>query len=192
MESVCVYCGSSDKINSIYLEAAHEMGTVVAQKGLCLVYGAGSTGLMGAVADGALEGGSEVIGVIPDIFNTPQLAKKEISRFEVVPDMHTRKARIIDISDGFIALPGGFGTLEEFFEVLTWAQIGLHVKPIGLLNTNGYYDLLLEFLGQVEEEGFLYTTHNSLYLHSNKPKELLAQMADYQPPGGLESWIERG
>jgi uncharacterized protein (TIGR00730 family) len=168
------------------------MGLTIAQKGLRLVYGAGSTGLMGAVADGALEGGGEVIGVIPEMFNTPQLAHKGISRFEVVPDMHTRKARIVEISDGFVALPGGFGTLEEFFEVLTWAQIGLHTKPVGLLNTNGYYDLLIAFLDQVEKEGFMYSEHKSLYLRAKEPDNLLAMMAEYQLPAGLESWVERG
>jgi uncharacterized protein (TIGR00730 family) len=192
MEAVCVYCGSSDKVRRDYVDAARQMGLAIARKGLRLVYGAGSTGLMGAVADGAMECGGEVIGVIPEMFNTPQLAHTGISRFEVVPDMHTRKARIEEISDGFVALPGGFGTLEEFFEILTWAQIGLHTKPVGLLNINGYYDLLIAFLNQVEKEGFTYAEHRSLYLCAKEPDDLLAMMVEYQPPAGLESWVERG
>jgi uncharacterized protein (TIGR00730 family) len=192
MEAVCVYCGSSDKVNRVYIKAARQMGLAVAQKGLRLVYGAGRTGLMGAVAEGALEAGGEVIGVIPEIFNTPQLAHRGISHLEVVKDMHTRKARIAEISDGFIALPGGFGTLEELFEILTWAQIGLHAKPIGLLNTNGYYDTLLAFFEQVEKEGFMYTEHKSLYRCAREPEELLTSMTAYQPPDGLERWVERG
>jgi uncharacterized protein (TIGR00730 family) len=132
-----------------------------------------------------------VIGVIPEMFNTPQLAHTGVSHFEVVPDMHARKARIEEISDGFVALPGGFGTLEEFFEILTWAQIGLHAKPVGLLNTNGYYDLLIAFLDQVEREGFMYSEHKSLLLCAKEPDDLLAVMAEYQPPAGLEKWVER-
>ena len=174
MEAICVYCGSSDKIDGVYREAARQMGLAIAKRGLRLVYGAGSTGLMGAVAEGALDAGGEVIGVIPEIFNTPQLAHQGISRFEVVKDMHTRKARIAELADGFIALPGGLGTLEELFEILTWAQIGLHTKPIGLLNTNGYYDALLAFFEQIVKEGFMYAEHQSLYLCAREPEELLA------------------
>jgi uncharacterized protein (TIGR00730 family) len=191
MEAVCVYCGSSDKVISPYLEAAWEMGAAIARRGLQLVYGAGSTGLMGAVADGALDEGGEVIGVIPEMFNTPQLAHKKLTSFEVVPDMHTRKARIADISDAFVALPGGFGTLEEIFEILTWAQVGLHTKPVGFLNTSGFYDPLLVFLDRVEQEGFMYSEHNSLYSCSSEPDALLDLMSSYRPPQGLERWVER-
>jgi len=133
----------------------------------------------------------EVIGVIPEMFNTPQLAHKRLTSFEVVPDMHTRKARIADVSDGFVALPGGFGTLEELFEILTWAQIGLHSKPVGLLNTSGFYDPLLVFLDRVEQEGFMYAEHNSLYSSSTDPDALLDLMSGYRPPNGLERWVER-
>jgi uncharacterized protein (TIGR00730 family) len=192
MEAVCVYCGSSDKVDRVYIEAARRMGVIMAKRGMRLVYGAGSTGLMGAVADGALEAGGEVIGLIPEIFNTPQLAHQGISHLEVVKDLPARKARLTEISDGFIALPGGFGTLEELFEILTWAQIGLHSKPIGLLNTNGYYDALLVLFNQIEREGFIYAEHQSLYLCASDPEELLDKMEEYQPPAGLESWVERG
>lgn len=191
MEAVCVYCGSSDKINRVYIEAAQQIGIAIAKRGLRLVYGAGSTGLMGAVANGALENGGEVIGVMPEIFDTPQFAHQGISRYEVVKDMHARKARLVEISDGFIALPGGFGTLEELFEILTWAQIGLHTKPVGVLNTKGYYDAVLAFFDQIEKEGFMYPEHKSLYLCASEPEELLDLMEDYRPPPGLERWVKR-
>ncbi len=128
MNSICVYCGSSDKINPAYLEGATQMGQAIARRGLQLWYGAGSTGLMGAVANGALEAGGEVIGVIPALFHTPQLAHTGLSRLEVVDLMHQRKERLANQAEAFIALPGGFGTFEELFEILTWAQIGLASK----------------------------------------------------------------
>ena len=191
MNSVAVYCGSSDRIKEVYLEAAHLMGGVIACRGMQLVYGAGSTGMMGAVAEGTLAAGGEVIGIMPQIFDTPQLAKTDTTRYEVLPDMHSRKKRIAEIADGFIALPGGFGTLEEFFEIVTWAQIGLHRKPVGLLNTSGYYDALLGFLAQVEREGFMYEEHSRLFQVEGEPEPLLELMEAYQPPPGLERWVER-
>ncbi len=191
MKSICVYCGSSDKVNSIYLNVAREMGAVIAKKGMQLIYGAGSTGLMGAVAKGALELGGDVVGVLPKMFDTPQLAHPELTSIEVVKDMHTRKARIVELADGFIAMPGGFGTLEEFFEILTWAQIGLHSKPIGLLNIGGYYGPLMTFMKKLETEGFLYSGHNSLYVHNANPEKLLESMSQYQPPDDLNRWVER-
>ena len=191
MKSICVYCGSSDKVNSIYLNVAREMGALIAKKGLKLIYGAGSTGLMGAVANGALEMGGEVVGVLPEMFDTPQLAHGGLTRLEVVADMHTRKARIAELADGFIAMPGGFGTLEEFFEILTWAQIGLHSKPIGILNIGGYYGPLMTFMKKLETEKFLYAGHNSLYVHSANPERLLETMFQYQPPDDLNRWVER-
>ncbi len=142
MNSICVYCGSSDKIKPAYLEGATQMGRAIAGRGLQLWYGAGSTGLMGAVANGALEAGGEVIGVIPSLFHTPELAHTGLTRLEVVDSMHQRKERLANQAEAFIALPGGFGTFEELFEILTWAQIGLHHKPVGLLNTLHYYDPL--------------------------------------------------
>lgn len=191
MRSVAVYCGSSDRINEVYLQAARHMGQVLAEGGLQLVYGAGSTGMMGALAQGALDAGGQVIGVMPQIFDTPQLARSDLTRYEVLPDMHSRKKRIADIVDGFIALPGGYGTLEEFFEIVTWAQIGLHRKPVGLLNTAGYYDPLLGFLAQVESEGFMYQEHARLFQVAGEPEQLLELMASYQPPPGLERWVQR-
>jgi uncharacterized protein (TIGR00730 family) len=191
MKSVCVYCGSSDDIKKEYLDAARRMGNAIAHRGLQLVYGAGSTGMMGAVADGALEEGGEVIGVIPSIFNTPQLAHSRLTRLEVVDNIHLRKARMIELADGFIALPGGFGTLEELFEILTWAQIGLHDKPVGLLNTNNYFDPLLALVEHAYKEGFIYTEHRELYTHASQPEALLDVMKNHRRPRGLERWLER-
>lgn len=191
MTSIVVYCGSSDRIKPVYLEAAKDMGAAIADRGMKLVYGAGSTGSMGAVADGALAGGGEVIGVIPEIFSTPQLEHHGLTRLEVTPDMHTRKGRIAELGDAFIALPGGIGTLEEFFEILTWAQVGIHTKPIGLLNTAGYFDPLIAFLGKVQEEGFMYKEHNSLYQVDEDPEGLLEALSQFETPQELSRWVDR-
>jgi uncharacterized protein (TIGR00730 family) len=175
-----------------YLAAARQMGIAIAQRGLQLFYGAGSTGLMGAVANGALQAGGEVIGVIPDLFHTPQLAHTGLTRLEVVDNMHQRKARLAELSDAFIALPGGYGTLEEFFEILTWAQIGLHKKPIGLLNTRHYFNPLLAMIEHAHTEGFLYNEHLDLFTWDDQPEMLLDALANHRPPPGLERWLIRG
>ena len=146
---------------------------------------------MGAVADGALEAGGRVVGVIPEIFNTPQLAHNGLHRLEVVESMHVRKQRLTDQVDAFVALPGGYGTYEELFEILTWAQIGLHDKPIGLLNTGGYYDPLLNMIDRACREGFLYEEHPAMLLRAQEPASLLDILDAYQPPEGLERWITR-
>lgn len=191
LKSIAVYCGSSDRIKPDYLEAAQAMGAAIAGRGMQLVYGAGSTGSMGAVANGALTAGGRVTGVIPEVFHTPHLEHDGLTRLEVTPDMHTRKARIAEISDGFIALPGGVGTLEEFFEILTWAQIGLHAKPIGLLNTAGYFDPMIAFLHHVQEEGFMYRKHNALYVLAPEPEVLLEELFEFKTPAGLAGWVDR-
>jgi uncharacterized protein (TIGR00730 family) len=191
MQAICVYCGSSDKIKPIYLKAAHDMGNAIARRGLKLIYGAGSTGAMGAVANAALQAGGEVIGVIPEYFNTSKLAHFGLTRVEVVGSIHERKARMIELADAFIALPGGFGTMEEFFEVLTWAQIGLHHKPIGLLNENGYFDHLLEFISVIHDEGFIYQEHKSLFSFSKTANALLDSLQQYQPSDKLERRLTR-
>lgn len=167
------------------------MGAAIARRGMAVIYGAGSTGLMGALADGALEAGGEVIGVIPEIFNTPVLAHSRLTRLEVVTSMHVRKARFAELADAFIALPGGFGTFEELFEILTWAQIGLHSKPVGVLNTNSYFDPLLHLVEHARREGFIYDEHRSLLVHSASPDNLLDQLSNHQPPDGLERWLTR-
>lgn len=191
MKAICVYCGSSDEVSAHYLDAATHMGRALAARGLQLVFGGGRTGLMGAVADAVLAGGGEVIGVLPKQFNTMQLAHNGLTRLEIVEDMHERKARMIALSDGFIALPGGFGTLEEVFEALTWAQIGLHRKPVGLLNAYGYYDQLLAFLAHANQEGFTFGEHQQLYQFADNADELLDALENYQLPDGLERWWER-
>ena len=191
MKSIAIYCGSSDQISEKYLSAARNIGKTIAERGIQVVYGAGSTGVMGAVANAALEAGGEVFGIIPKIFDTPQLAHAGLTRYEVVPDMHTRKAMMIDNSDAFIALPGGFGTFEEFFEVLTWAQIGIHSKPIGLLNTDGYFNTLLKFFDEVKERGFTYKEHNNLFQTNTDPITLLDLMDSYSPPENLSNWEDR-
>lgn len=191
MKSICVYCGSSDQTAASYLQAARQMGAAIAGRDLALVYGAGGTGLMGAVANGALEAGGEVIGVIPAYFNTPRLAHSSLSRLEVVETIHQRKARMAELADAFIALPGGFGTLEELFEILTWAQIGLHHKPVGLLNTQGFYDPLLALIEHIRSEGFIYAEHALLFTHAPEPQALLGALLNHRPPDGLERWLTR-
>jgi uncharacterized protein (TIGR00730 family) len=191
LQTICVYCGSSDKMGAHYLEAARKMGAAIARRGLAVVYGAGSTGLMGAVADGALEAGGEVIGIIPEIFNTPILCHQSLTRLEVVQTIHIRKARLAELADAFIALPGGFGTFEELFEMLTWAQIGLHTKPVGLLNTRSYYEPLLTLIEHARNEGFIYDEHRALLTHAEKPEELLDALSEHRHPGGLERWLSR-
>jgi uncharacterized protein (TIGR00730 family) len=191
MKSICVYCGSSDKTGENYLNAAYELGAELAAQGIQLVYGAGSTGLMGTVANGALEKGGEVIGVIPEIFNTPTLAHNGLTHLEVLPDMHQRKARMAELSDAFIALPGGFGTMEELFEMLTWAQIGLHQKPIGILNFQNYFNPLLEMIAKAKHEGFIYTEHQALLTSAEDPRTLVEALMNQKPPPGLERWLTR-
>ena len=191
MKTICVYCGSSDRVPQVYLDSAYEMGQVIGRQGLRLVYGAGKTGLMGAVADGVLLEGGEVIGVIPQLFNTPQLAHARLTRLEVVADMHTRKARLIELADAMVALPGGYGTFEEFFEALTWAQIGLHSKPIGLLNVQHYFEPLLKMVSHAQAEGMIYDVHRALFVQAETPAALLAELLAHQRPPGLERWLTR-
>jgi len=191
MQTICVYCGSSDKIKPIYLMAAHNMGNAIAKRGLKLIYGAGSTGVMGALANAVLQAGGDVTGVIPEYFNTSKLAHPGLTKLEVVGSIHERKARMIELADAFIALPGGFGTMEEFFEVLTWAQIGLHRKPIGLLNENDYFTHLLEFISVIHQEGFIYHEHQSLFSFAKTSDTLLDNLQRYQPSEKLGRWLTR-
>jgi uncharacterized protein (TIGR00730 family) len=146
---------------------------------------------MGALADAALAGGTHVIGITPESFNTPQLMHPKIGELHVVKTMHERKAMMVDISDAFIALPGGFGTLEELFEILCWAQVGLHSKPVGVLDALGYFEPLNTLIEHARKEGFIYQEHGSLLLRDADPDVLLDQMATYRPPKGLERWLNR-
>ena len=191
MKRICVYCGSSDKMPEEYLAAASQMGSLLAARNIEIVYGAGSTGSMGALADGALQAGGKVIGVIPSYFNTPALAHQNLTSLEVVDSIHERKARMIELADAFIALPGGFGTFEELFEALTWAQIGLHSNPIGLLNTKQYFDPLLVMVKHAHAEGFIYDEHRTLLSCEEKPDVLLNALEKYIHPKGLERWLTR-
>jgi uncharacterized protein (TIGR00730 family) len=191
IRSVTIYCGSADGIDPQYYHAAEEMGETLALAGLHLVYGAGKTGLMGAVANGALAAGGAVTGVITSYLNLPQLIHSGLTHLEVVENMHQRKARMSELADAFIALPGGYGTFEELFEVLTWAQLGLHDKPIALLNTRQYYDPLLEIIQHALTEGFIYSEHRTLLLSSDQPATLLDMLTQYQKPGNLDRWINR-
>jgi len=191
IQNVCVFCGSSDKVGEPYLKAAREMGRALARRNLTLIYGAGGTGLMGALADAALADGAHVVGITPESFNTPQLMHPNLQELHVVKTMHERKALMVDISDAFIALPGGYGTLEELFEILCWAQVGLHSKPVGVLDSLGYYEPLNTLIEHARQEGFIYEEHRGLLIRDADPDALLDQMAMYQPPEGLERWVDR-
>ena len=168
------------------------MGRELAHEGIEVVYGGGSTGLMGALADAALAAGGRVVGVLPRFFDTPELAHKDLTDLHLVDTMHERKAMMAELSRGFIALPGGLGTMEELFEILTWAQIGLHRDPVGALNVEGYFTPLIEFIEHAHREGFLYAEHRSLLTSEAEPERLLARMRTYRPPEGIERWVQRG
>ena len=190
MQSICVFCGSSDSVHADYLAAARQMGRTLAERGLRLIYGGGKTGLMGAVADGALEAHGEVIGVIIPSMHTSALAHKGITRMNVAADMHARKARMYELADGYIALPGGFGTFDELFETLTWGQIGAHEKPIGLLNVRNYYAPLLAALDHAVEEGFIFREHRDALCCEVEPEALLDAMANHQHPyAAVKRWM---
>lgn len=190
MKSICVYCGSADGVGGAYQLAAREMGRLIARRGIRLVFGGGRTGLMGDVADGALEAGGEVIGVITRAMNTPALSHMGLTRLEVAETIHERKARMHALVDGFIALPGGFGTLDELFETITWGQIGIHEKPVGLLNTLNYFDPLLAFIDQAIREGFIFAEHRVLVKQAETPEALLAAMEDHRhPTEAVRRWM---
>jgi uncharacterized protein (TIGR00730 family) len=191
LKSVTVYCGSADGLDERYTEAAMQMGAALANQSITLVYGGGKTGLMGAVADGALAAGGKVVGVIPESMNTPALAQTGLTRLEVTPDIQTRFSRMVDLADAFIALPGGYGTLDELFQTLTWAQIGVHSKPVGLLNIRGYYEPLLAMLDHILSEKFIYPEHRGWTISAQEPEELLQALCAFQPPVGIERWMTR-
>lgn len=189
--SICVFCGSADGLEPQFLQAASSMGALLAQRKIQLVYGGGKTGMMGAVANGALHLGGTVIGIVPENLNLPALIHTSLTCLEITPNMHTRKARMNALADAFIALPGGFGTLEELLETLTWAQIGLHQKPVGILNTGGYYDPLLEMVNQAIRHGFIYSEHRTLLIDAPTPEILLEKMERFVSPISLERWVNR-
>jgi hypothetical protein len=190
MKRICVFCGSSRGSRPAYAEAARQVGAELARRGIGLVYGGGRVGLMGILADAALAAGGEVIGVIPAALLAWEVAHANLTELQVVGSMHDRKARMAELSDAFVALPGGYGTLEEFCEVLTWSQLGLHRKACGLLNVERYYDPLLALLDHAVAERFVRPDHRALVLEATEPDLLLDRLASYEPPV-LEKWIDR-
>jgi uncharacterized protein (TIGR00730 family) len=190
MKRICVFCGSNPGADPAYTEAAGDLGRLIAGRGLGLVYGGGHVGLMGVLADAALAAGGRVTGVIPEALAAKELAHRGLTDLMVVGSMHERKALMSELSDAFIALPGGIGTLEEWFEVWTWSQLGFQPKPCGMLNVAGYYDHLLAFLDHMTTERFLSPPHRSMALVEDRADRLLDRLASYQPPRA-EKWIDR-
>lgn len=191
MKSICVFCGSSDSVHVDYKSAAYELGLILARRGIRLVFGGGKTGLMGEAANGALSAGGEVIGVIIPSMNTPALAHTGLTRMDVAQDMHRRKARMHELADGYIALPGGFGTLDELFETLTWGQTGAHEKPVGLLNVRNYYDPLFAAMDHAVAEGFVFDEHRKAICCETKPEKLLNAMLEYEHPhNAVKRWLK--
>ena len=187
---ICVYCGSSNRVSEPYFAAARAMGTLLAERGIGVVFGGGRTGLMGAVADAALARGGEVFGVIPEKLRALELDHTGLTELFVVDSMHARKTMMAQLSDGFLALPGGFGTLEEIFEVTTWTQLNYHKKPVGLLNAGGYYDCLLAFLQHAHTQGFIREEHSGLLCSASEPAALLTALARAEIPE-LAKWIDK-
>lgn len=192
MRSIVVYCGSSGDVAPAYLEAARDTGHVIAQFGLSLVYGGGATGMMGALADSALESGGKVIGVTIDQFNSKEIGHRNLTQLHVLDNIQARKAKMLELSDGIIALPGGFGTFDELIEGLTWAQLGYHQKPVGLLNTNNYFDPFVSMLDHAWSEGFLYVGQTDLLITDTEPGRLLERLGSFQPQVNVdERWIKQ-
>ncbi|MFT3684132.1 MAG: TIGR00730 family Rossman fold protein [Phycisphaerales bacterium] len=190
MRSIAVYCASSNGSSPRWCAALDELGRVVAQRGMTVVYGGGRVGLMGAVADGALAAGGKVIGVIPKAMVEAERAHTGVTDLRIVTTMHERKALMVDLSDGFIAAPGGFGTLDELFETITWAQLGIHRKPVGLLNTDGFYDGLIGFLDKTVEAGFIQPRFRGLIQVDTDPGRLIEKMAQAEPVVGA-GWARK-
>jgi hypothetical protein len=190
MKRICVFCGSNAGKGAKYRALAVRLGHALARRGLGLVYGGGCVGLMGTIADAVLERGGEVIGVIPEDLVRKEVAHKGLADLRVVGSMHERKALMARLSDGFVAMPGGFGTLDEFCEILTWAQLGLHQKPCGILNVDGYFDLFLKFIDHSVSEGFISANHRGLILESSEPDVLLEGFATYKP-ASLDKWLKK-
>jgi len=181
MKRICIFCGSRAGTRSAYREAAREFGRLVASQGVGVVYGGGSVGLMGALADAALEAGGEVIGVIPRFLTNREIDHRGVTAMHVVDSMHERKAQMAELADAFVMLPGGVGTYEEFIEAITWAQLGLHVKPCGVLNVAGYYDAFFAMLDHAVREGFIQPEHRAMLLVEREPAALLAALRAHEP-----------
>ena len=181
MKRLAVYCGSASPADPIYIDSARAVGRTLAERGIGVVYGGGRLGLMGAVADGALEAGGEVIGIIPTALVSAEVAHKGCTELRVVETMHQRKQAFTDLSDGFVTLPGGTGTMDELWEAMSWAQIGYHAKPVGLLNVAGFYDGLIAFVQTMGDVGFLRPQHRGLLIVDSELDGLLAKMAAFVP-----------
>jgi len=190
MKAVCVYCGSSNGARPVYAEAAKAFGRALVQNDLSLVYGGGRVGLMGLIADEVLAAGGRAVGVIPELLLAKEVGHTDLTELHVVPDMHERKKRMADLSDAFVAMPGGVGTFEEFFEVYTWAQLGYHQKPVGLLDVNGYFDPLLAMLRHTVEEGFMRAPYLDIIQVAAEPAEMIDKLARYIPPAN-DKWSEK-
>jgi uncharacterized protein (TIGR00730 family) len=190
MQRICVFCGSSVGVRPVYREAAECLGRTLVRRGLGMVFGGGRIGLMGVLANAVLEAGGEAIGVIPQSLMDKELGHLGLTELRVVGSMHERKAMMAELSDAFIALPGGYGTLDEFCEVVTWSQLGLHRKPCGMLNVDGYYDPILALFDHAVREEFIRPSHRGLILVDADAGRLLDVLADYQPPE-LQKWIDR-
>jgi uncharacterized protein (TIGR00730 family) len=189
MKSVCVFCGGNPGRNPAYLAAARSVGVELATNGLALVYGGAQVGLMGAVADAALAHGGEVFGVIPEFIGAREIAHLGVTKLEVVASMHERKAKMAERADAFVALPGGFGTLDELFEILTWSQLGLHRKPCAVLNVAGYFDGLLAFLDRAVDEQLLRPEYRAMLLVESDPARLVEGLRAHRPPA-VETWLK--
>jgi uncharacterized protein (TIGR00730 family) len=185
---VCVFCGSTPGHDPRYADAARRLARGLASRGIGVVFGGGSIGLMGVLADHALAAGAEVTGVIPHGLAARELAHRGVADMRVVPTMHARKALMAELAEGFVALPGGMGTFEELFEIVTWGQLGIHRKPIGVLNVAGYYDPLVALLGHAVAEGFVSAAGRDLVIVDDEPERLLDRMAAHEPPPG-PAWI---
>jgi uncharacterized protein (TIGR00730 family) len=191
MKRITVFCGSSFGNEKEYENEAFKLGELLAKKDIELVYGGAKVGLMGTVADGVLNKNGKAIGVLPSFLSTKEIAHDDLTKLIIVKTMHERKTKMNELCDGVIALPGGFGTLEEFFEMLTWAQLGLHKKPIGILNVTGFYDLLIEFIDNMVKKGFLKEVNQKMIIVSNNSEELLSKMENYVAPEVVK-WIKKG
>lgn len=189
LKRLCVFCGSSSGFDLVHRQVSAAFGSLLATQGIELVFGGGSVGLMGAVADAVLHAGGRVIGVIPHFLATRELLHEGVTEIRRTSDMHERKAAMSDLADAFVALPGGLGTFEELFEVLTWAQLGLHQKPIGLLNIDGYFDPLVAMVDRAICDGFCKEVHRRLFVVNEDPARLLELLRKHQPPQ-VKKWIQ--
>jgi uncharacterized protein (TIGR00730 family) len=186
MRRICVFCGSNSGTRPEYTDSARALGSLIAKSGMGLVYGGGNVGLMGVVADAALAAGGEVIGVIPQALLDLEVGHLDVTELRVVANMHERKATMAELADGFIALAGGIGTMEELFEIWTWGALGLHAKPLGFLDVAGYYQHLHAFLNHMAAEGFVKTRHRDMVMVESAPETLLARMKAYAPPAIIQ------